>query len=608
MIKFNKQKKEKDGSFKNFIFAAKLIFKVAPKIIPCTLLSMFCSELYSDFIRNVLFLKKLLDLITSGADFGEFVKWLVIFCIAGIVATFFDNFGDYYASCEYKTIYKKINELIFKKASEVDAECFENPEFFSIYKRATELVSESYYNNFVWCLSEVIVKTIIGIILVTYLISVDARTLILVVPCFAVFMLAVMKNKLSFNRDMEMTRNKRVKDYVQRVVYLKDYSKDVRTSDIYGILKNKLSTAVANNIEIYKKYGGRIAFVYFLSQFFGEAVPIGGAFAYGAYSYGVKHSIPISDFSVLMTAITGIKNTVTNVSRYAGYLHNTLLYFGNLKKFLDFENKMPSGELQTEKFDTIEFKNVSFTYPGAKKPSLKNISFKLNRGETIAVVGQNGAGKSTFVKLLLRFYDPDEGEILYNGVNLKKYDIESYRKRIGTVFQDYKMFALTVNENVLCREVENDNDLKKVKNALCSSGVYERVEELPKKSDSVLTKEFDENGVVLSGGEQQKIAAARMFANAFDLAVLDEPSSALDPIAEYRMYESLISNTKDKTVIYISHRLSSAVLADRIYVFADGAVCEEGTHEQLLQKDGVYGKMFKMQASSYKKETEVSKV
>ena len=202
----------------------------------------------------------------------------------------------------------------------------------------------------------------------------------------------------------------------------------------------------------------------------------------------------------------------------------------------------------------------------------------------------------------MRFYDPQEGVILYNGIDLREYDLQSLRERLATVFQDYKVFALSVAENVLCKEVVSDSEAVNVLAALKNSGAEGFVNRLPQKENTVLTREFDETGVGLSGGEQQKIAAARMFAKNYDLAILDEPSTALDPIAEYKMYESLIEATKEKTVIYISHRLSSAVLSDKIYVFGDGTVQESGTHDELMNKNGIYAEMFALQASNYKKE------
>ncbi|MBR2893298.1 MAG: ATP-binding cassette domain-containing protein, partial [Clostridia bacterium] len=215
------------------------------------------------------------------------------------------------------------------------------------------------------------------------------------------------------------------------------------------------------------------------------------------------------------------------------------------------------------------------------------------------------AGKSTLVKLLLRFYDVTEGEILYNGVNIKEYDLGAYRNIFGAVFQDYKNFAVSVYENVICHEC-SDAEKAKAEDALKRSGIWEKISAFPKGGDTVLTREFDKNGAGLSGGENQKVSAARLFAKDFQLAVLDEPSSALDPIAEYKMYENLIEVTKDKAVLYISHRLSSAVLSDRIIVIGGGEILQQGSHKELMEQQGKYKEMFTLQASSYNREKEES--
>ena len=219
----------------------------------------------------------------------------------------------------------------------------------------------------------------------------------------------------------------------------------------------------------------------------------------------------------------------------------------------------------------------------------------------IALDGPSGAGKSTIVKLMLRFYDVSEGEILINGINIKEYDLKSLRSSYGVVFQDYKNFAVSVYENVLCHEC-SDEEKERAKTALIQSGIWEKISSLSKGGDTVLTKEFESDGTGLSGGENQKISVARLFAKDFSFAVLDEPSSALDPIAEYKMYESLIEVTKGKTVLYISHRLSSAVLSNRIIVIGNKTVLENGSHAQLMELGGEYSKMFSLQASSYRKE------
>ena len=200
----------------------------------------------------------------------------------------------------------------------------------------------------------------------------------------------------------------------------------------------------------------------------------------------------------------------------------------------------------------------------------------------------------------MRFYDATSGEILYNGKSLKEYELSSLRKRIAAVFQDYRNFALSVNENIICRECD-ENGRAAAEAAMKKAGIFEKVQTLPDGGDTVLTREFDEAGAGLSGGEAQKTAVARLFARDYDIAVLDEPSSALDPVAEYRMYENLIRETKNKTVIYISHRLSSAVLSDKIFVLENGSLTESGSHAELMRSGGKYAEMFHYQAQSYGK-------
>ena len=201
----------------------------------------------------------------------------------------------------------------------------------------------------------------------------------------------------------------------------------------------------------------------------------------------------------------------------------------------------------------------------------------------------------------MRLYDATEGEIFYNGINIKEYDLIKYREKFASVFQDYRVFAMTVAENVLTLEVDEDN-IKDAVSALKMAGVYDKIETLPDKENSILTKEFDKEGILLSGGETQKVTLARLFAKDFEIAVLDEPSSALDPVAESKMYDALSEGTKGKTVIYISHRLSSATRSDNILVFNKGEITERGTHSELMAKNGEYCEMFTLQASGYSQE------
>lgn len=596
---FNK-KKGKNSTFKDIIYGLKILNKYSKGLVLTRVLAMFGFWFFTGFIEEILFLKYLLNALENGASFMEFVKICLIFLGLSILGKFLLNYFDYLTCVKHKVFYKKMNEKIFQKAKNLDMDCFYNPEFFDKYKRATEVITDNHFDNFAYAFSCVVVGGFTGIFLVAYVVSVDPKMLLLLLTGLVVVAFEGVKSKLNINKDKEMTIHKRSKAYIKRTIYLREFSKDMRTSGVYGVLHKRFEDAVNKNREIIKKYGYKIALLEMMTGLFGMALPVATSYAYATYRYVVKRNLALSDFSVIVTAMNNLKDVVNDLSDGISTVKRESMYFKNLAEFLEYENKVVNGAKTADEFKTLEFKNVTFTYPEAKEPTLKNFDFKLSKGQTIAIVGENGAGKSTFVKLLLRFYDVTDGEILYNGVNIKEYDIDSLRERISTVFQDYKVFALSVAENVLCKEIETNEELIKAVDTMKNSGAYDFVENLPEKENTVITREFDEKGVGLSGGEQQKLAVARVFAGNTDLAILDEPSSAFDPVAEYKMYENLIEATKDKTVIYISHRLSSAVLSDKIFVISDGTVKESGSHKELMELNGIYSNMFTLQAESYK--------
>ena len=249
----------------------------------------------------------------------------------------------------------------------------------------------------------------------------------------------------------------------------------------------------------------------------------------------------------------------------------------------------------------IKLENISFFYgkgTAYSKQALKNVNIEIGKNEKIALVGHNGAGKSTLIKLLLRLYDPTEGSVTLSGVDARDIKLDKYRDMFSVVFQDFKTIALPVFENVLMRPREEGDDALVV-DALKKSGAYDRVMELPNGIETMLTKEFDENGAVLSVGQSQKIAIAHAFVKNSPFIILDEPSSALDPVAESEMYNNMMQAGEGKGMIFISHRLSSAVGADRIYMLEKGEVVESGTHAELLALNGKYADMFKKQAQNY---------
>lgn len=587
--------------FKNIMYAFKILSKCDKSLMPAAIIEQVAFSVFTEFIQGVLFLKVLLNLIEGNCTFRYFVKILLLFLAFSLANEIVQIVCDYIQLTAHKKIFKNLNNMIFEKAAEVDVSCYEDPAFYDSYKRATEILTGGYFLAYCLGFANVVGAIISFLLVVGVVISINPVYLIFLLPVVLVFVVEIYKSKLFFKRDMEMTTNNRVKAYTQRTVFLKDFSKDIRTSNIFSVMLKRYEEAVKRNIYIIKQYGWRLFFYSMIGSFFGEIVPIVGTYSFASYQFINNSGLNISGFSVVLSSINSIRSSTMTIANSLAELSNVALYFQNLHDFFDYEPQIKSGELEPGEFESLEFKNVSFKYPSAKKYSLENVNLKINKGETVALVGVNGAGKTTLVKLLLRFYDVTQGEILYNGKNIKEYTLEGLRARFATVFQDYKTFALSVNENVLCHEC-NEDERELAEQSLKQSGVWDKIETLPQGADTVLTREFDDKGAGLSGGEAQKTAVARMFARNFDVAILDEPSSALDPIAEYNMYENLIKATKNKTVIYISHRLSSAVLSDNIFVLSSGTVTESGNHKQLMELGGEYNKMFTLQASSYNRE------
>lgn len=270
---------------------------------------------------------------------------------------------------------------------------------------------------------------------------------------------------------------------------------------------------------------------------------------------------------------------------------------------LDYKEKTDSIAVPKKEKYTIEFKNVSYKYTKAKEYALKNLNLKISAGEKLAVVGINGAGKSTMIKLLLRLYDPTEGTILLDGVDIKKYDKEDYYKIFSPVFQDIEVLAFPIAEHIAMKSLEN-TDVNKAYECAVEAGLKEKIDSLPKGIHTELLKVVDDEGVDFSGGEKQKLALARALYKDAPIIVLDEPTSALDAIAEQRLYESFDKMIGEKSAVYISHRLASTKFCDKVAMFKNGEMIEYGTHEELMKINGEYAHMFELQAQYYQEEEE----
>jgi len=300
-------------------------------------------------------------------------------------------------------------------------------------------------------------------------------------------------------------------------------------------------------------------------------------------------------------AITKLSGGVSSLIRTAGDMRNNAPFLKLVFEFLDIPNTMYQGSLTVEKrkdYDyEIEFRNVSFKYPGSDTYALRNVNIKFRIGERLAVVGQNGSGKTTFIKLLCRLYDPTEGEILLNGINIQKYNYPEYMSLFSVVFQDFKLFAFQLGQNVAARV---DYNKERVIDCLQKAGFGERLEQLTDGLETYLYKNFSKQGVDISGGEAQKIAIARALYKDVPFIILDEPTAALDPVAEAEVYSKFNEIVGDKTAIYISHRLSSCRFCDEIAVFDNGQIVQKGSHEELVaDKDGKYHELWYAQAQYY---------
>ncbi len=305
-----------------------------------------------------------------------------------------------------------------------------------------------------------------------------------------------------------------------------------------------------------------------------------------------------------VSAITALTTSVAMVLKQASEIRLNAPFVGRIFEYLDIPESLYRGSLTTEKrsdrqYD-VEFRNVSFKYPDSDRWALRNVSVKFEVGTRLAVVGENGSGKTTFIKLLCRLYDPQEGEILLNGIDIRKYRLKDYLEIFSVVFQDFKLFSQPLGENVAgCRDYDRERVLK----SLSDAGFAQRLSQLPDGLDTMLYREFGEEGVELSGGEAQKVAIARALYKDAPFIILDEPTAALDPIAEAEIYAQFGEIAGDRTAIYISHRLSSCKFCDRILVFDDGEIVQSGDHDSLLsEQDGKYCRLWNAQAQYYTEE------
>ena len=586
----------------NNLFALKMIAKASPLYLFVYLGSSFVYGILG-FLSETYLLRRIVNGVSSGEPIEYILRYVIILGIVCLVSYMaLQWFWNVRSAIEQRKIGAYVERMLFKKASEVELACYENPNFYDKYVKAMDEAHNRMLK--VMYTLDNLINRIIALTANSVLLFIIDPWLIL----FGLFPLLLgifrrLENIANHKQETEMKPINRRNNYIQRTFYLGEYAKEMRIGGMWGNMLRDLRESYKDYKRLALKYGTRRAVFGYIQRIGLEVITVLGATLYAVYSALVighaNGGMSIGDCIVVLSSISTISYCLNNLVQNLAEFGEHALFLSDIRYFLDYSPRIV-GTTQPVPSNggRIEVKNLSFRYEGNERDTLSDISFTLEKGERIALVGSNGSGKTTLVKLLLRLYDPTSGEVILDGKNIKEYSLESYRGSFGTVFQDFKMFSMSVMDNVLLRPSLSE-ERKTVEDALRESGAYEKISRFDKGIDTVLTREFDDKGENLSIGEQQKLSLARVFAERTPFVLLDEPSSALDPIAEYKMFENMMRATEGRSVIFISHRLSSATLADKVILMKDGKIAEIGTHAALMERGGEYATMFKRQAENY---------
>ncbi len=589
----------------NNFYILRIIHKIAPAFLWADLvLDLLWSVI--EFLSGAFLLKVVVDRMDAGESIGTLAAAVLGVCAIHLVVFMIQQwFWSVYGEVTYVRVSSAITKMLIRQMSAVELSRYEDPAYYEKYIKA---MNEANWRAFrvLWSLERLFGQIFSLSANSILLFTIDPWLVLFAFVPFAVGFLKNVRNKVAFKENEEMQKVEWRRSYIQRTFYLNEYAKEMRLTDMSDkYLADNMET-VADFRRIKRKYGGKLVMLDYATRISHEVVTILGAGLYAVYATLVRGTMGVGDCLVVLNSIGSVSGYLQNLVANLASFHEHALYIENLRSFVEYVPKIeenPDGRTATHA--PLVAEHLRYRYEGAEEDALQDVSVRVNPGETIALVGQNGSGKSTFVKLLLHLYEADEGSITLDGYPIGDYSLSSWRGHFNVVFQDYRIFALTVAENVLMRPLSDDPDARtadyaRVESALRMAGAWERVEKMPHGMDTMLTREFDDKGVVLSGGEAQKVALARVFAGDAPVVILDEPTSALDPVAEYKIFTNMAEACRDRTLIFISHRLSSAVSADRIFLFDGGRILESGNHRELMERGGHYAEMFRMQAESYR--------
>ena len=595
----NKKTTKKHSTASDIFFALKWQFKIAPGYT----VIKFMQDIFGNVItlfEHTFLAAYIINCVEQRKTLTDVLYFLIPVAIAVFIKIMFNTvFGTYIAPAEQEKIQMEMRMRLYEKAASLELARYDDTEFYNEFVWAMQKAPD-HVTGAVGSLITLFTRLTVGIIAGAYIVSVDASALlILVILIPLTYFMQKAANKRHMKMEEEIMPVRRRSDYVSRIFYLADYVKDLKTGNITQKLEKDLADTSDEMCAIVKKHTKPLTALWVTAQSASDLIIDGVYLSYLFFNALVLGKFGLGSLLGVYNSTQKLNGNVLSAVANLPEFQNHSLYISKLRRFLETENKMEDvGRLPMPSHGDLELCNVEFTYPGNSEPTLKGINCSFKKGQKIALVGFNGAGKSTLIKLLLRLYDPTGGEISYGGKNIKAYSIADYRNRFGVLFQDYELIAASLAQNISA-----DNkplDIARADSALKKSAFWDKFKTLPNGYETQLTKEFDDGGFNPSGGEKQKIALARVLYVNSDIVILDEPSGALDPIAEYTLNKTVTELSHDKTVIIISHRLSTTRFADKIYMLAEGRIAENGTHEQLMRQNGKYAEMFRLQAEKYR--------
>lgn len=524
-----------------------------------------------------------------------------------LLSSLLSTLGNIVQQLLQEKVSNKIQLLVLEKSNTLDLSFFEDPTFYDKLRQATD---QSTYQP-VSMISQTFdlfrtMVTLLSVIAILLQLEWWLAIVALIIPIPA-FISSAKYGWMGYQRMRRQSPERRRMSYIQSLMTTDTYNKEIKLFSLGGYFISQFRRLATKFYEENKSILLRRYMMNFvwtgLTGAANTAIYLYVAIRAVTGSLGVSGLIAYTQAAVqagqsFQNLLNGISNTYEN-NLYINTLFDFLAYEPRIVSPAQPEPVLPNARV---KGLDIEFRNVSFTYPG-KNPetqyALKHVSFNIQAGESIALVGRNGAGKTTMVKLLTRLYDPDDGEILIGGRNIKEYDLKVLREQVGVIFQDYVMYFMSARENIGVGHVAQIENSELVSSAARKSGANVVIEKLPEQYDTMLGKWFDK-GTQLSGGEWQKVALARAFMRDARILILDEPTSSLDAQSEAEVFSHFRTLTDGKTAIFISHRFSTVRLADRIFVLENGTILEHGSHEELMKLDGRYAELFNLQAEAYR--------